>query len=185
MGLGPTVYAVSWTELAVVSILFAARLYVNAFILRRFRADFWWATATYVRYSTTLYPAATMLMLILSPDYCHCFPSLPCPLRALGSRNAHRRPPRFPDCKESVLSMGIYNTRYNCDCPRQAHNHHLHLAIRENRRKESPGMDPLYHRRLDYIGQHGYHSYTVDTMLADSEDLGRYGLWELRWSCHQ
>jgi hypothetical protein len=54
MGLGPTVYAVSWTEFGVVTALFAARLYVNAFILRRFRADFWWATVTYVCPSTPI-----------------------------------------------------------------------------------------------------------------------------------
>lgn len=49
MGLGPTLLAVSWTEFVVVSILFAARFYVNAVILQRFKADFWWATLTYVR----------------------------------------------------------------------------------------------------------------------------------------
>lgn len=54
MGLGPTVYAVSWTELAVVSVLFAARFYVNAFVLRRFKADFWWASVTYVRFHLTV-----------------------------------------------------------------------------------------------------------------------------------
>jgi hypothetical protein len=49
MGLGPTLLAVSWTEFAVVSVLFGARFYVNAVILQRFKADFWWATVTYVR----------------------------------------------------------------------------------------------------------------------------------------
>lgn len=57
MGLGPTVYAVSWTEFGVVSVLFAARCYVNVFILQRFRADFFWATATYVRPSFQVYLA--------------------------------------------------------------------------------------------------------------------------------
>jgi hypothetical protein len=55
MSLGPTVLAVSWTEFGVVTVLFAARIYVNAHILKRFRADFWWATVTYVHLFLPVY----------------------------------------------------------------------------------------------------------------------------------
>jgi hypothetical protein len=49
MSLGGTVLAVSWTEFGVVTLLFVARTYVNARILKQFNPDYWVASLTYVR----------------------------------------------------------------------------------------------------------------------------------------
>lgn len=48
MSLGGTVLVVSWTEFGVVTLLFVARTYVNACIVKQFNADYWVASLTYV-----------------------------------------------------------------------------------------------------------------------------------------
>lgn len=114
MSLGPTVIAVSWTEFGVVSGLFAGRVYVNAAILRRFRADFWWATSTYVcltlSVSYAIIPDAN-----ISLGHCHHCPSFPRPLSTLGPRRHTPFSDRAPDHKEPTLSVGIHHLRYYLD----------------------------------------------------------------------
>ncbi|KUJ10332.1 uncharacterized protein LY89DRAFT_723577 [Mollisia scopiformis] len=47
-GLGPAVLATTWSEFAAGTVLMSMRIYVNAFIIRRWSADFWWALITYI-----------------------------------------------------------------------------------------------------------------------------------------
>ncbi|KAG0645989.1 hypothetical protein D0Z07_7935 [Hyphodiscus hymeniophilus] len=47
-GLGPTVLATTWAECAASTALMVMRVYTNGFITKRWKADFWFATVTYV-----------------------------------------------------------------------------------------------------------------------------------------
>ncbi|KAE8450523.1 hypothetical protein EG329_006254 [Mollisiaceae sp. DMI_Dod_QoI] len=47
-GLGPAALAVTWSEFAAGTVLMAMRIYTNAFIIRRWSSDFWWALVTYI-----------------------------------------------------------------------------------------------------------------------------------------
>lgn len=48
-GLGSTVLVATWAECAAGTVLMGLRIYTNAFLTRRWKADFLWASITYVQ----------------------------------------------------------------------------------------------------------------------------------------
>ena len=48
-GRGPLIMAVSWTEASVALVLMLLRTYTNAFVVKAWKWDYFWAMVTFVR----------------------------------------------------------------------------------------------------------------------------------------